>query len=238
MPVFDFHTHTTISDGHADALEMARRCQKNGYAAYVCSDHVDEGTVGGRVPEIVAACRRVADELGLSAIPAVEVTRVAPERVARVAAKARSLGALLVVVHGETLGDFPQPGLNLAATSCSDVDILGHPGLITPQAAEQAQARGIHLEISAAGLHGLTNGHVARVALEVGASLVLDSDAHRPESLLTPERAQQVLAGSGLSLEGVARVAQLAPLAVLARRGIELAEEPGALASRLPGDQG
>jgi histidinol phosphatase-like PHP family hydrolase len=222
VSVFDFHTHTTISDGHADAMEMARRCQKNGYAAYVCSDHVDEGTVGRRVPEIVAACLRVADELGIRAIPAVEVTRVAPDRLAKVAAKARSLGALLVVVHGETLGDFPQPGLNLAAARCSDVDILGHPGLISHEAAEQARLNQIHLEISAAGLHGLTNGHVAKVALEVGASLVLDSDAHRPESLLTTERARQDLSGSGLTLEGVAQVAELAPFSVLARRGIEL----------------
>lgn len=225
MPVFDFHTHTTISDGHADAMEMARRCQKNGYAAYVCSDHVDEGTVDARVLEIVVACRRVGDELGIVAIPAVEVTRVAPDRVAKVAARARSLGAQLVVVHGETLGDFPQPGLNLAAARCADVDILGHPGLITEQAAEFARENGIHLEISAAGLHGLCNGHVAKVALEVGAALVLDSDAHRPESLLTPERALQVLAGSGLAAEAVARVATQAPREVLARRGIEL---PGA----------
>lgn len=223
MPVFDFHTHTTISDGHADAMEMARRCQKNGYAAYICSDHVDEGTVGTRVPEIVEACRRVSLELGIRGIPAVEVTRVAPDRVAKVAARARSLGALLVVVHGETIGDFPQPGLNLAATRCSDVDILGHPGLLSHQAAEQARDNHIHLEISAAGLHGLTNGHVAKVALEVGASLVLDSDAHRPESLLTPERARQLLEGSGLSPEEVSQAAEVAPFLVLKRRGIELA---------------
>lgn len=228
MPVFDFHTHTTISDGHADAMEMARRCQQNGYAAYVCSDHVDEGSVERRMPEIVAACTRVAAELGIPAIPAVEVTRVAPERVAKVAARARSLGARLVVVHGETLGDFPQPGLNLAATRCPDVDILAHPGLISPEAAEQARRNQIHLEISAAGLHGLTNGHVVRVALEVGASLVLDSDAHRPESLLTPDRALQLLAGSGLAAEGVARAQDQAPFAVLARRGIQLAGPPPA----------
>ncbi|MHB1525431.1 MAG: histidinol phosphate phosphatase domain-containing protein [Candidatus Dormibacteria bacterium] len=222
MPVFDFHTHTTISDGHAAPLEMARRCQQNGYAAYVCSDHVDEATVERRVPEIVAACRLATRELGIAAIPAVEVTRVAPERVARVAARARSLGALLVVVHGETLGDFPQPGLNLAAARCPDVDILGHPGLITDEAAEAARESGIHLEISAAGLHGLTNGHVARVALRLGVSLVLDSDAHRPEALLTAERADQVLRGSGVDLDTVLRIGASAPLAVLARRGIEL----------------
>ncbi|MGH7697408.1 MAG: histidinol phosphate phosphatase domain-containing protein, partial [Candidatus Dormibacteria bacterium] len=160
--------------------------------------------------------------LPIPAVPGVEVTRVPPERVARVAARARSLGARLVVVHGETLGDFPQPGLNLAACRCPDVDILGHPGLISEEAAEQARERGIHLEVTAAGLHGLTNGHVVRVALRVGARLVLDSDAHRPESLLTAERQRQVLEGSGLDLEAVEAVATASPWEVLGRRGIEL----------------
>ncbi len=201
---------------------MARRCQQNGYAAYVCSDHVDEATVERRVPEIVAACLLASRELGMTSIPAVEVTRVPPERVARVAARARSLGAQLVVVHGETLGDYPQPGLNLAAARCSDVDILGHPGLITDEAAEAARENHIHLEISAAGLHGLTNGHVARVAIRLGVALVLDSDAHRPEALLTAERANQVLRGSGIDLATVLKIAADAPLGVLARRGIEL----------------
>ncbi len=222
MPFFDFHTHTSISDGHAAPLEMARRCQQNGYSAYICSDHVDEATVERRVPEIVAACLQVSRELNLPAVPAVEVTRVAPERVARVAARARAMGARLVVVHGETIGDFPQPGLNLAAANCSDVDILGHPGLITEQAAEAARDHGIHLEISAAGLHGMTNGHVAKVAAQVGARLVLDSDAHRPEALLTPKRARQLLEGSGLDLDHLLRVSETAPLAILARRGIEV----------------
>ncbi|MDA8396199.1 MAG: histidinol phosphate phosphatase domain-containing protein [Candidatus Dormibacteraeota bacterium] len=224
MPLFDFHTHTTISDGHAAPLVMARRCLENGYGAYVCSDHVDEASVERRVPEIVAACREVERELDLPAIPAVEVTRVAPERVAVVAARARSLGALLVVVHGETLGDFPQPGLNLAAARCPDVDILGHPGLISNQAAEAARENGIHLEISAAGLHGLTNGHVTKVAVSLGAHLVLDSDAHRPEALLTAQRAQNLLEGSGLDIEAALRVAESAPLRILARRGIAISQ--------------
>ncbi|MGH7611824.1 MAG: histidinol phosphate phosphatase domain-containing protein, partial [Candidatus Dormibacteria bacterium] len=185
-------------------------------------DHVDEGTVEHRVPEIVAACREVAERLALPAVAAVEVTRVPPERLARVAARARSLGAQLVVVHGETLGDFPQPGLNLAACRCPDVDILGHPGLITEAAAELAREHQIHLEVTAAGLHGLTNGHVVKLALHVGARLVLDSDAHRPESLLTSERQRQVLEGSGLDPQAVERIASQGPQEVLAKRGIQL----------------
>ncbi|HVA21428.1 MAG TPA: histidinol phosphate phosphatase domain-containing protein [Candidatus Micrarchaeia archaeon] len=224
MALFDFHTHTTISDGAADPLTMARRCLDNGYAAYVCSDHVDEGSVDDRVPQIVAACAEVARALALPAIPAVEITRVAPAAVARVAARARRLGARLVVVHGETLGDHPQPGLNLAAARCPDVDILGHPGLISEEAAAAARANGVHLEISAAPLHAQTNGHVVRIALAEGAALLLDSDAHRPDSLLTGARAEQLLLGSGLRPEQVAGIQSRSARAVLARRGITVPE--------------
>ncbi len=224
MALFDFHTHTTISDGAADPLTMARRCRDNGYAAYVCSDHVDEATVHDRVPQIVAACAEVARSLPLAAIPAVEITRVAPGAVARVAVQARRLGAQLVVVHGETLGDRPQPGLNLAAARCPDVDILGHPGLISEEAAAAARETGVHLEITAAPAHAQTNGHVVRIALAEGARLLLDSDAHQPDALLTGPRAEQLLLGSGLRPEQVAAIRAGAGLAVLARRGILVPE--------------
>ena len=229
MALFDFHTHTTLSDGAADPLTMARRCLANGYAAYVCSDHVDDRTVADRVPQIVAACRQVAAELGIPAIAAVEVTRVEAARIAGVAAQARRLGAQLVVVHGETLGDRPQPGVNLAAARCPEVDILAHPGLITAQAAAAARESGILLEVTAANFHGMTNGHVVRIALAEGAALLIDSDAHRPEALLTSERIDQVLVGSGLTPEQAAAVRRTGPAAVLARRGIVVPE--GAAAS-------
>ncbi|HUY97679.1 MAG TPA: histidinol phosphate phosphatase domain-containing protein [Verrucomicrobiae bacterium] len=228
MALFDFHTHTTISDGAADPLTMARRCVANGYDAYVCSDHVDETSVAQRVPQIVAACAEVARALELPAIPAVEITRVAPERVAWVAAQARRLGARLVVVHGETLGDHPQPGLNLAAVRCPDVDILGHPGLITEAAAAAARATGVHLEVTAAPIHAMTNGHVVRIALAEGAPLLLDSDAHRPDGLLTPARAEQLLLGSGLRPDQVAAIRAGSGPAVLARRGISVPEPSAA----------
>ncbi|HUY60982.1 MAG TPA: histidinol phosphate phosphatase domain-containing protein [Candidatus Dormibacteraeota bacterium] len=222
MALFDFHTHTTLSDGSADPLTMARRCLANGYGAYVCSDHVDDRTVADRVPQIVAACRQVAAELAIPAIPAVEITRVDASLIARVAAAARRLGAELVVVHGETLGDRPQPGVNLAAVRCAEVDILAHPGLITAAAAAAARETGVLLEVTAANFHGMTNGHVVRIATAEGAALLIDSDAHRPEALLTSERIDQVLVGSGLTPEQAAAVRRSGPVAVLARRGIVL----------------
>ena len=48
-------------------------------------------------------------------------------------------------------------------------------------------------------LHSLTNGHVAALARKVGASMVIDSDAHAAEDLMDEERAYKVALGAGLT---------------------------------------
>jgi histidinol phosphatase-like PHP family hydrolase len=80
----------------------------------------------------------------------------------------------------------------------ADIDILAHPGLITPEEVALAAKKGIHLEISARAGHSLTNGHVAGLARAAGARLILNSDAHAPRDLMTEDFAQKILAGAGL----------------------------------------
>ena len=53
-----------------------------------------------------------------------------------------------------------ETGTNLAAIEAG-VDILAHPGLITPEEATLAAERGVALEITTRAGHSLTNGHVA-----------------------------------------------------------------------------
>jgi histidinol phosphatase-like PHP family hydrolase len=104
----------------------------------------------------------------------------------------------LIVVHGETLAEPVAPGTNRAALE-ADIDILAHPGLITLEEAALARERSVFLEISARKGHCLANGHVARTALEVGASLILNTDAHRPEDLITRQQAERLARGAGLT---------------------------------------
>ncbi|MDD3581757.1 MAG: PHP domain-containing protein, partial [Desulfobacca sp.] len=59
---------------------------------------------------------------------------------------------------------------------------------------------GILLEISARAGHSLANGHVAALAREVGAALILNTDSHSPRDFITRERAYQLGQGAGLSL--------------------------------------
>ena len=115
-------------------------------------------------------------------------------------------GAVIVVAHGETLVEPVHPGTNRAAIEAR-VDILAHPGLITREEAELAAKNGVYLEITSRKGHSLSNGHVARIAAETGAKLVIDTDTHEPGDLITDEFAAQVLLRARASAEeGIAAV--------------------------------
>jgi histidinol phosphatase-like PHP family hydrolase len=57
----------------------------------------------------------------------------------------------------------------------------------------------VFLEISARKGHSLTNGHVAKLAQEAGARLVLNSDGHAPGDYMTEAFARKVTQGAGLA---------------------------------------
>ena len=75
---------------------------------------------------------------------------------------------------------------------------MAHPGLITPQEARLAAEKGVFLEISGRRGHSFTNGHVARIATEMGARLVLNSDSHAPGDFMPRAFAKKVVEGAGL----------------------------------------
>ena len=70
--------------------------------------------------------------------------------------------------------------------------------MLSPEEAKLAAEKGIFLEISARKGHSLTNGHVAKLALQTGARLIVDSDSHTVGDLLTDAFASDVAHGAGL----------------------------------------
>jgi histidinol phosphatase-like PHP family hydrolase len=114
------------------------------------------------------------------------------------AKKARSLGAKIIIVHGETIAEPVAPGTNNAAIE-ADIDILAHPGLISEEEVLKAKENGIFLEISARKGHSLTNGYVAKLAGKTGAKLVINTDAHAPEDLIDEKMAKKIVCGAGLT---------------------------------------
>lgn len=125
-----------------------------------------------------------------------------------------------MVVHGETLVEPVIEGTNLAAVNCPDVDILAHPGLITHEEAEIARENDVTLEISARKGHSLGNGHVAKVAREVDADLVLDTDTHAPGDLITYEMAYKIAKGAGLPENTIPKILKDNPLKILKNKGL------------------
>jgi putative hydrolase len=196
--LIDLHTHTIFSDGQLIPSELVRYAAVTGYRAIAITDHGDHSNIDFIIPRIVQACRVLADSHRLQVIPGIELTFVPPEHIAQLAKKARELGARIVVVHGETIVEPVMPGTNRAALQ-SPIDILAHPGLITAEDAALAAERGICLEITTRRGHSLANGHVARMAREKGASLVLNTDAHLCDDLVTKATARAIAAGAGLS---------------------------------------
>lgn len=193
----DVHTHTALSDGALCPAELIRRAEVKGYTIVAITDHVDIATVDHIVPRLVTAAEWENRRSRLCVVPGAELTHVRPEHVAEVANRARELGALLVLCHGETLAEPVQPGTNRAAIDAG-VDVLAHPGLIAEEDASRAAARNVALEITAKRGHCYTNGHVARLAGKVGARLVFGSDGHVPEDLKSMEEATAILRGAGL----------------------------------------
>jgi putative hydrolase len=196
--VYDFHTHTTLSDGCLSPMELIRRALINDYRAIALTDHVGIGYLDRLVDEIASDCAVARAHWPILAIPGVELTHLPPAAIADAAGRAKERGACLVVVHGETVVEPVEEGTNKAALECPDVDVLAHPGLITLKEAELAAASGVFLELSARRGHSLTNGHVARMARLAGAKLLVNSDAHTESDLLTLSLARQVACGAGL----------------------------------------
>jgi len=197
IPVYDLHTHSTLSDGEMLPIELVRRAAVLGYRTLAITDHVDPGNLS-QVIAAQASLKEPAGEYGVTLLAGVEITHVPPSRIPLLARRAKEEGADIVVVHGETVVEPVAPGTNLAACTCPDVDLLAHPGLLTPEIALEAAERGIALEITSRAGHNRTNGHVALEARSAGCILVVDSDAHGPQDLMEARARETVARGAGL----------------------------------------
>jgi len=200
--MIDLHTHSLLSDGVLLPTELVQRANHAGYRALAITDHVDRSNIDFAVPRLVEALDELNDHTPVQAVPGAEITHVPPALVGSLVQKARDLGARIVIVHGETVAEPVIEGTNRAAIE-SGADILSHPGLISMEDAVLAREKGVALEITARKGHSLSNGHVAKVAMAAGAIMVINTDAHAPEDLITRERAAIILRSAGIPEENI-----------------------------------
>lgn len=198
--MIDLHTHSLFSDGALVPAEHLRRFEVLGYEAVAITDHADSSNMDFIIPRIIRAAADLNPHSKTRLIPGIELTHIPPQLIAPLVKRARELGALLVVAHGETPVEPVIPGTNRAALEAG-VDILAHPGFISAEDARIAADKGILLELSGRKGHSLTNGHVAAIARQAGAPMAVNADAHEPGDFMTAERAETVALGAGLSRE-------------------------------------
>lgn len=201
--VIDFHTHTFLSDGALCPAELVQQAKKKGYRILGITDHVDSTNIDWIVPRLVRFCEEINSvEKNIRVIPGVELTHIPPPLINELTQQARRRGAKIIIVHGETIVEPVPAGTNLAALK-ADIDILAHPGLIKDEEAKLAAKRGIYLEISARKGHCLTNGRVVFMAKKYKAELVIGSDAHEAEDLITKSQAEKILLGASLNYDEI-----------------------------------
>ena len=195
--MIDLHVHTTFSDGVLIPAETARRARVAGYRALCFTDHADHSNIGLILDNVSRMARVCSPYAEIDLFSGVELTHVPPPLIPDLIREARERGAQLVVVHGETLVEPVAPGTNLAAIA-GGADILAHPGLLRPEDAQLAAERGVYLELTTRKGHSLSNGHVAKLAFQYGAKVVLNNDAHEPGDFVGRELRRNIALGAGL----------------------------------------
>ncbi len=201
----DLHTHSILSDGELLPSELSRRAFILDHWAIAITDHVDFSNIEYVIENTSKGTDGLSEYVEIEIIAGVEITHVPPKTIPKLVKKARELGAKLVVAHGETIAEPVEKNTNKMALG-SDIDILAHPGLITYEEMELAKDNGIFLELTSRRGHSITNGHIAKLASELGVELLVNTDAHSPDDLINYDTAMQVAMGSGLNEKEAYRV--------------------------------
>lgn len=213
--IYDFHSHSFYSDGALSTLELIRRAAVKGYSAIAVTDHVGAGSLERVIREVSRDCELANSHWNIVAVPGVELTHVPHQAVGGLAKMAKELGARLVVVHGESPVEPVEEGTNLAAVRSKCVDILAHPGHMTTRVAELAEKNGVFIEITTRRGHCITNAHVAEVARKAGALMLLNSDTHDEDDLLTDVLAKETLRQAGVGSREFKQILEQNPVKLL-----------------------
>ncbi len=198
-------------------MELIRRAIVNGYQAIAITDHAGPGEMERFITEISRDCALAEKHWNIKAIPGVELTHLPPASIPEIARQAKEMGAKLVVVHGETTAEPVESGTNIAAVKSSYIDILSHPGKLTDREASIARENGVFIELSARKGHSLTNQHVAAIARDAGAHLLLNSDAHGEDDLLTAEIIAEIFGNISLTEDEMKAILKTNPGILLNR---------------------
>jgi DNA polymerase (family 10) len=195
----DLHMHTTLSDGHASVEEMAGAARELGYEYVAITDHSASHGFGDDVQPDALLRRleeiRALPDLGITVLAGTE-TNVLPDGSVDYADHVlEQLDWVIASLHTSfRLNEKKQTERMLRAMEHPLVDAIGHPTgrllerrepypLDIDRVIAKAVETGTFLEINANPDRRDLNDVYARAAAEAGVTLLIDSDAHWPETL-------------------------------------------------------
>jgi putative hydrolase len=203
---YDFHTHTLLSDGSSNPIELIRFAYAYGYRCIGITDHGSYSNLEYVIRSVKKDCELAEKYWDIIAIPGIELTNIPAASVDEMARSAKELGAKMVVVHGESIVEEVEEGTNLAAVKSEYVDLLAHPGIMTTEEAELAAKNDIYIEITKRVGHSLANGRVVGVGRKAEVKFLLNSDSHSYSDLYRVDSQKDIALGSGLSSEEYGRI--------------------------------
>lgn len=197
----DLHSHSVASDGRATIVEMAEAARDRGYSYFAVTDHSATHGFGNHVTpdelrrqvERVAKANQQLD--GITVLAGTETNVLPGGSVDYEDDLLAQLDWVVASVHTSfQLSEKEMTARIVAALQSPYVDVLGHPtgrliGRREPYAVDMdaviaaAAETGTFLEINANPNRRDLDEVYAREAAKAGVKLVIDSDAHGPETL-------------------------------------------------------
>lgn len=194
----DLHTHSDWSDGAATVAEMIRGAEARGYDYVAVTDHATgPGMVGGvglddaELREQLSDVREAADDADVEVFTGVEANVAEDGSVSVADDLLADLDCVVASPHAALDGDGTER--LVAAIEHPGVNVVGHPtGRMLNQrpgmeldidaVAEAAAREGVALEINANPARLDLEGGLVKRAVEAGATVAINTDAHQPES--------------------------------------------------------
>ncbi|WP_435126760.1 DNA polymerase/3'-5' exonuclease PolX [Halobaculum sp. D14] len=196
----DLHTHTDWSDGSNTVEEMVEGAAERGYDYHCVTDHAegpgvfgDTGLSDDDVREQADEIESVRDDADLEIFHGVEANVDADGDVTTSDDLLADLDIIVASPHA-ALDQGEATDRLVRAVEHPEVDVLGHPtgrlinerpGLDVDfdRLAEAAAAAGTALEINANPARLDLNGDAVRAAVDAGATVAVNTDAHSPPEL-------------------------------------------------------
>ncbi len=203
--MIELHCHSLLSDGELTPSELVMLARSLGYKGIVITDHVDQVNIYHVCGALREGIKKLSRHSPIPVFWGAEITHVPPRSILDMVKELRSLGASLVVGHGETIVEPVMEGTNEAFVEAG-VDILAHPGLISEEVAKEAASKGIYLEITTRKGHAYTNGHVLKIGKAVGASFVICNDTHTYGDMVNRVMAGKILMGAGATEKDISSI--------------------------------